>query len=329
MPQTINPLMHMVGTAARSRVPTANTTGLMRQAEQAGMTTQPPAAQAGMPGQPGQGQGQPQGGGAYQSFLSMAKTPQGFPQAQPVMPVGSAPGLPGTTSLSEMGNYLGRLYGIDIGGQGLFDNEGTALRTPRNADEAAAFNLISQRLADEKTKASMKKAEVALQQQQGLLQRSGRGSLSAFAAGGFGQMADLYSQQQFNPTDFGYWIAKEFQEKQERLARDQMRAMKKAAKYKMYGDIATGITTLAVGGMFCWVAEELFGENDERTHFARIYCGFNQDKLFVRLYQRHGREWAKILRAFPRLKPLVRWIWEDMARKGELIYVHWLSRFED
>jgi hypothetical protein len=229
MPQ----LQAVSGQAATSRLMgrTAQT-GLASLTQAAGM--QPGAGQQpGAQGQPGgQGGGQPPAG-QPQSFLSGAGgriPPPSVPSA-----VAPPPSLPGTTSISEMGNYLGRMYGIDIGGSGLFDEEGTALRTPRNADEAAAFNLISQRLADEKMRGYEKKAESALQQQQGLLQKGGRGSLAAYTSGTYGQMAQLYASRQVNPSDFSYWIAKEFQEKQEKLVRDQMRMQKKAAKRRAIG----------------------------------------------------------------------------------------------
>jgi len=222
---------------ARARTPWANT-GLMQQAQGAGMMPgagqQQGGGQQSSPTQQGGGGGQQGPPGSSGSAMSgMLRQLPGPAAAQ--VPGSNPPGLPGTTSISEMGNYLGRMYGLDIGGSGLFDDEGTALRTPRNADEAAAFNLISQRLADEKMRGYEKKAESALQQQQGLLQRGGRGSLASYTSGTYGQMAELYASRQVNPSDFSYWIAKEFQDRQEALIKEQMRQQKKAAKRARIG----------------------------------------------------------------------------------------------
>ncbi len=277
-------------------------TGLMQLGQMTGQARNPALAA---------GLGQPGGGGMG--------GPMGAPGGG--APGGGGPmGLPGTTSIKETGDYLARLYGLDMGGQGMVDEGGSFLRTPRDADEAAKFNLISQRLADEQQKQSESKALASLQGEMGLLSRGGRGSLATIQAGTLREQARLYSEQQFTPTDFGYWIAKEFATKQENLAKYIARQQKKAAKYQMYGDIAKGVASIAVGaGMFCWVAEELFGKDDQRTHYARIYCKHNMHRPFVQAYQKHGRLWAKILRWLPFLKPLARPIWEDMATEGWLI----------
>ena len=251
MPYGSEQIQAVSGQAATSRYTGRSAqTGLSSLTQAAGM--QPGAGQQ-APGPQGGGGGAAGGGQApagNQSFLSMGAMGR-VPQPAAAQVGSPPPSMPGTTSISELGNYLGRMYGIDIGGSGLFDEEGTALRTPRNADEAAAFNLISQRLADEKMRGYEKKAESALQQQQGLLQRGGRGSLAAYTSGTYGQMAQLYASRQVNPSDFSYWIAKEFQDKQEALIREQMRQQKKAAKRRAIGGyikIGLGIAGAAFTG---------------------------------------------------------------------------------
>jgi hypothetical protein len=71
--------------------------------------------------------------------------------------------------------------------------------------------------------------------------------------------------------------------------------------------------TIALAG--CWVAEELFGKYDVRTHLARYYAR-TTDSWFMRAYKKHGRAWAKWLKAHPSFKPVVKPIWMRMARLG-------------
>lgn len=291
----------------------------------------PSAGPSGQPGQPGQlnqpgmqgPQQQPQTGLMQLGQMAgAARGPQalgaglrnpGGPMAGP--PQGP-PALPGTTSIKNTGDYLARLYGLDMSGDGLVDEAGTFLRPPRDADEAAKFNLISQRLADEQQRQSQQKAMAALQGEVGLLSKAGRGSLATIQSGTLRAQAQMYGEQQFAPTDFGYWIAKEFAQKQENLARYIAKQQKKAAKYQMYGDIAKGAAGIAIGA-FCWVAEELFGKFDPRTHFARAWCAINPDHWFVKLYRRHGERWALTLQRHRWLRPCVSWIWKLMARAGQ------------
>lgn len=44
--------------------------------------------------------------------------------------------------------------------------------------------------------------------------------------------------------------------------------------------------------MMCWVAVALWGEKDERTLNARLWC-VTHDNAFTRAYQRHGQTWAR------------------------------------
>jgi len=65
----------------------------------------------------------------------------------------------------------------------------------------------------------------------------------------------------------------------------------------------------------CWVAEELYGKNDIRTSYARLFCVVH-DNFFIRLYVKHGRAWAKILKNNSHLKKVVEPIWNYMWVKG-------------
>ncbi|MAG28071.1 hypothetical protein CMI47_21305, partial [Candidatus Pacearchaeota archaeon] len=72
--------------------------------------------------------------------------------------------------------------------------------------------------------------------------------------------------------------------------------------------------------MVCWVAEELYGKDDYRTHLARLYAN-THDSWFLRAYQKYGVEWANWLKRHTWAKPLVRPIWDRMARLGKEIIV--------
>ncbi len=84
------------------------------------------------------------------------------------------------------------------------------------------------------------------------------------------------------------------------------------------GDIAQIAGAVAGVAGACFVAEELYGVDDMRTHAARRYVA-THDSPFLRAYRRHGRAWAAWLRRHPWAKPLVRPVWNAMAREGAFI----------
>ena len=75
-----------------------------------------------------------------------------------------------------------------------------------------------------------------------------------------------------------------------------------------------GAITSLIG--VCWVAEELFGVDDPRTHFARLWCHTHPDHPFVQQYVREGRVWADEVRANVSLRKLATPVWEWMAHEG-------------
>ncbi len=96
------------------------------------------------------------------------------------------------------------------------------------------------------------------------------------------------------------------------MQRRNMHAANLAGKRELYG---AGIKAAGsvVGGVIaaCWVAEELYGKDDERTHLARAWV-LTHDSPFLRAYRKHGRTWAKWLAAHPKAKPMVKPIWDAM-----------------
>jgi len=92
-------------------------------------------------------------------------------------------------------------------------------------------------------------------------------------------------------------------------------AGRRAGQMALTGQIIGSV--LGAGGaaaVGCWVAEELYGVDDVRTHLARAWVRAHPQNGFVRLYQRHGRQWARWLAVNPWAKPILRPIWDAMWR---------------
>lgn len=104
------------------------------------------------------------------------------------------------------------------------------------------------------------------------------------------------------------------------IARRNAHAARIAGNQALWGSAieaagaATGGALSAAGGgaLGCWVAEVLYGVDDPRTHLARAWVRAHPERSFVRLYQRHGKAWARWLEAHPWVKPLVQPIWDRM-----------------
>ena len=62
----------------------------------------------------------------------------------------------------------------------------------------------------------------------------------------------------------------------------------------------------AIGGIFCWVAREVYGEDDPRWLKFRVWLHAHAPDWFYRLYARHGQRFARWLHNKPRIKNIVR-----------------------
>ena len=76
-------------------------------------------------------------------------------------------------------------------------------------------------------------------------------------------------------------------------------------------------------GCACWVAEELYGKNDIRTHHARLYTMVH-DNFFTRLYKKYGLQWATLIKRHTWIKTLIKPIWNYMAFKGKIVSKNFL-----
>lgn len=90
------------------------------------------------------------------------------------------------------------------------------------------------------------------------------------------------------------------------------------AQGSAYQGLGQAAGTAAGLAMMCWVAEELYGADDERTHAARRYAT-SHDTTFTRAYAKHGKAWAAWLRENEWAKPVVRPLWDWMAEQGRLM----------
>tara|TARA_R110002110_G_scaffold116418_3_gene287926 strand:+ start:1838 stop:4252 length:2415 start_codon:yes stop_codon:yes gene_type:complete len=69
-------------------------------------------------------------------------------------------------------------------------------------------------------------------------------------------------------------------------------------------------------GGCCWVANEMWGYNDDRTHQARFYV-INTNNWFTRLYKRYGETWGKVVRSRKWLQSILKPAWNYMSRQGK------------
>src|SRR3990167_465566 len=74
------------------------------------------------------------------------------------------------------------------------------------------------------------------------------------------------------------------------------------------------------GGAPCWVAEVLYGVNNQKTHAARLWAATN-NSWFIKLYKKYGRSWAQWLAVNKWAQPMVKPMWNMMAVRGELLAI--------
>lgn len=76
----------------------------------------------------------------------------------------------------------------------------------------------------------------------------------------------------------------------------------KSGQNSLIGDVAGGLF-----GMFCWVAREVYGEEDERWLLFRQWLLGDAPEWFFNLYAKHGEGFAEWLRAHKWMKAPIRW----------------------
>lgn len=160
----------------------------------------------------------------------------------------------GSTSLDQLARSLAQNYGLAIGRGQMVDEQGNMLMTPDQLANASGgaetlgsaavkMQYISQAVAKHQNEQAQKQGIAAIQTGLGQVQSRGRGSLAAMQSGMYQDLADLYSNKQYEAADFSYWVQKEQLDIQAGL---QRRADKLARKQSRMGFIG-GIAMIAAG----------------------------------------------------------------------------------
>ena len=100
---------------------------------------------------------------------------------------------------------------------------------------------------------------------------------------------------------------------------NQQMAQQQAMMSGLFGLGGTLGAAYLLGPYMCWVAEELYGPLAEKTVIVRAYVQSHIDSHsllggFARAYRKHGRTWAKWVRAHPLARLLARPIWDHLYR---------------
>lgn len=160
----------------------------------------------------------------------------------------------GSTSLNNLARSLAQSYGLPIGRGNIVDENGNFLVTPQQladasggqttmGEAAAMMNQIGQAMSRQQNEQQQKLGIGAIQAGIGQIQSRGRGSLAALQSGMYQDMADLYSNQEYEAADFSFWIQKEQRDIETELQRRAEKKQKKAARI----GAVTGVIMVGAG----------------------------------------------------------------------------------
>lgn len=100
-------------------------------------------------------------------------------------------------------------------------------------------------------------------------------------------------------------------------------AADKAANYQLYGAAIGAVGNVAGGALaLCWVAREVFGEQDTRWMLFREWLLARSPDWFLRWYVHHGEAFALWLHDKPKVKAVIR-VWMVGRIKS---YIRWARR---
>lgn len=166
----------------------------------------------------------------------------------------------GSTSLDAMARNMAQRYGMPIGRGRLVDDSGNFLMTPQQiadasggsvtlGEAAAQMNYISSALTRRQNEEQQQKGLAALQTGLGQVQSRGRGSMAALMSGYYQDIADLYSNQEYEAADFSYYIQKEQLDIQQEMQRRAERMAKKQARGQLIAGIGITVASLFTGNL--------------------------------------------------------------------------------
>ena len=86
----------------------------------------------------------------------------------------------------------------------------------------------------------------------------------------------------------------------------------KSSTMSLIGSLA-GAAGTAAGGIYCWVAEAIYGRDDARTHVLRFwFTTVIPDSILARLYRRYGRRAARFIQKCGCARIIARWIFDRL-----------------
>lgn len=160
------------------------------------------------------------------------------------------------SDLNSLARKLAESYGLDIPRGQLVDEEGNLLITPDQiqassggaetvGSAAAKLNYLSAALTKRQNIEQQQKGIAAIQTGLGQVQSRGRGSLAAMQSGLYQDLADMYSNQEYEAADYSYFIERERMDLARELDRKARDLSKKRSRGQFWGGVA-----MTIGGIY-------------------------------------------------------------------------------
>lgn len=212
-----------------------------------------------------------------QSYAGIASAMGGFDPRREQMTGGLAadigPGAStqlGSTNIQQLAQSLAQNYGLAIGRGNIVDAQGNFLVTPDQlasasgdtvGEASAKMNYIAQAISRQQTEQKQQQGIAAIQTGLGQVQQRGRGSLASLQTGLYQDLADLYSNQEYEAADFSYFIQKEQMDMANELMRRQEKLAKKQSRSGFLGGVGQGVLGAFTGnwGMVASGIGQAFG----------------------------------------------------------------------
>ncbi len=172
---------------------------------------------------------------------------------------GGMMGGSGQVNIQQLARNLASRYGLSMGRGELVDPQGNFLMTPEQLSAAsggqttmgmaaAKMNYIAQAVSAEQNRQQQRLGRAAIGTGLGLVQSRGRGSAAAMQSGFYQDLADLYSNEEYEAADFSYFIEEERFRIANELERRKQEAEKKGGIGGALGSILGGVAGAIFGG---------------------------------------------------------------------------------
>lgn len=172
---------------------------------------------------------------------------------------GGQVGAGGQINIQQLAKNLAGRYGLSMGRGELVDPSGNFLMTPEQLSAAsggsmtmgmasAKMNYISQAVASEQNRQQQRLGRAAIGTGLGLVQSRGRGSAAAMQSGFYQDLADLYSNEEYEAADFSFFIEEERFQIAREIERKREKEAKKGAIGGAIGSVVGGLAGAFFGG---------------------------------------------------------------------------------